>query len=585
MRLALLAAPLVVLAAPQWLQVAKLVAPPCDDMDEGAQCENLGALVDVSADGNVILACGDGPLGGDAVVFRRHDASQPYLPFRLILPAGKAANDCALYDTGAFVGHRDSYTLFTFDGQPSSFDTALGAGPATISGDGSTVIFADFSLSGEASVTMRPADAVTHSSVTLKIPSFGHGATNYPINNVAINYPGTQFVAADAHGGPQFGKAGVYSSLYSTKRGFAAELNAVNRANYYLVATNNTLSVAISADGSTLAVGEPQSSRVSLFDFSNIANDWESLANVRIVNSSAFGTAVRLSLNGSRLIVGDPTCNAPFGCAFALDQQIAASQQAVYSISGTLHALVDDFACNDSAPCAVRFGAAVALSAYGNVAVVGAPGDAGGRGAVWVFAAQPPSLAPAAQPSSAVSQAPGTAQPFPAPSTWMLAPVASQPPRGDKTPPPLRTERPNAFPPPRPSEAPSPAPSQAPSQAPSARAAANNSLAAAIAAPVVVVVCGFALAFVGVLALRRRRARKRRPAANIDFYEPLYTSPGFAPPAQFKEALDDDDDNSGGGGGGGGGGGMVRSKQLPNSHSDGLLVSRTSANPRWVSLV
>jgi len=112
-----------------------------------------------------------------------------------------------------------------------------------------------------------------------------------------------------------------------------------------------------------------------------------------------------------------------------------------------------------------------------------------------------------------------------------------------------------------------------PSLAPSAHPrAAADSLAAAIAAPIVVV-CGLALAFVAALALRRRRTRKRRPAANTDFYEPLYTSPGFAPPPQFKEAMDDDDD-------GGGGGGMARTKPVSSS-----LVSRTSANPKWVSLV
>ncbi len=86
----------------------------------------------------------------------------------------------------------------------------------------------------------------------------------------------------------------------------------------------------------------------------------------------AFGASVALSADGDTALVGNPTSNSSPGAAWVFTQGESGWTRSAM-LSGT------------NAAGEGRFGKSVALSADGNIALIGDPSAKNGRGVVWVF--------------------------------------------------------------------------------------------------------------------------------------------------------------------------------------------------------
>jgi hypothetical protein len=138
-------------------------------------------------------------------------------------------------------------------------------------------------------------------------------------------------------------------------------------------------SVALSADGNTAVVGglndNGGAGAVRIFTRSN--GVWTQQGN-KLVGTDAVGTArqgfsVALSADGNTVLVGGLGDNSFAGAVWVFTRSNGVWTQQGNKLVGT------------DAVGTARQGASVALSADGNTAVVGGPGDNSFAGAVWVF--------------------------------------------------------------------------------------------------------------------------------------------------------------------------------------------------------
>jgi hypothetical protein len=135
-------------------------------------------------------------------------------------------------------------------------------------------------------------------------------------------------------------------------------------------------SVALSADGNTAIVGGPNdNSQIGAAWVYTPGGDVWTQQGSKLVASGVVGqvayqsSSVALSADGNTAIVGGSGDNSGAGAAWIFTRSGSVwIQQA--KLAGTAGAAL---------------GASVALSADGNIAIVGGPGDNGGAGAAWVF--------------------------------------------------------------------------------------------------------------------------------------------------------------------------------------------------------
>ncbi|HUI11165.1 MAG TPA: hypothetical protein VL221_12620, partial [Bacteroidota bacterium] len=148
---------------------------------------------------------------------------------------------------------------------------------------------------------------------------------------------------------------------------------------------NQGSSVALSGDGSTAIVGGPDDSSGAgaAWMFVRSGGTWvqqgrKLLASGALsgVIGSRLGTSVALSYDGNTAIVGAPGDDAGRGGAWVFTRTGTAWAQEGGKLLGAF--AVDGFS-------GARQGESVALSWDGNTALVGAPLDSLGAGAVWVF--------------------------------------------------------------------------------------------------------------------------------------------------------------------------------------------------------
>ena len=144
-------------------------------------------------------------------------------------------------------------------------------------------------------------------------------------------------------------------------------------------------SVALSADGNTALIGAKFGDGVWVFTRSGPT--WEQQGPELPIEEEAggdeqcnseiaecgFGRSVALSADGSTALVGAPADDSKRGAVWVLSRSGSTWSQAEVLTGG------------DAEVDAGRFGAAVALSADGNTALVGEPVGQSKRGAVWVF--------------------------------------------------------------------------------------------------------------------------------------------------------------------------------------------------------
>ena len=138
------------------------------------------------------------------------------------------------------------------------------------------------------------------------------------------------------------------------------------------------VSLAISADGSTLVVGAPRLGGGRVWTFAHSGSSWSSLGGP-ITGSGEdgvglFGQSLALSDDGQTMLVGAPGYNDEQGAAWGFSRSGSSWEEQGQKLTG-----------GGPGPEA-HFGASVALSGDGSTAVVGARGADNGDGAASVFA-------------------------------------------------------------------------------------------------------------------------------------------------------------------------------------------------------
>jgi hypothetical protein len=142
------------------------------------------------------------------------------------------------------------------------------------------------------------------------------------------------------------------------------------------------VSVALSADGSTALIGgsHDNSSVGAAWAFTRSGGVWTQQGSKLVGGSegaSEQGSSVALSADGNTALVGGPGENP--------GNNIDVGAAWVFTRSGSAWTQQGDILVGASAVGAALQGRSVALSADGNTAAVGGPGDNAGRGAVWIF--------------------------------------------------------------------------------------------------------------------------------------------------------------------------------------------------------
>ncbi|HSZ70739.1 MAG TPA: hypothetical protein VK756_10295 [Solirubrobacteraceae bacterium] len=139
-------------------------------------------------------------------------------------------------------------------------------------------------------------------------------------------------------------------------------------------------SVALAGNGSTAVVGAPTASGEAgaVWVYTRTASGWAEQAMLtptsgEEVGKGEFGTSVAVSADGNTVLVGAPAA-AGSGAVWAFKRSGSSWTQDGEEITGA------EVSAGD------QFGRSVALSANGEDAVVGAPGDSSEAGAVWAFA-------------------------------------------------------------------------------------------------------------------------------------------------------------------------------------------------------
>jgi hypothetical protein len=148
-------------------------------------------------------------------------------------------------------------------------------------------------------------------------------------------------------------------------------------------------SVALSADGNTalIAAEGDNGETGAAWVFTRSGGVWAPQGSKLIPGEggkgSAFGASVALSADGSSALVGAPGTNSSFGWvwAFARSGSNWVQQGPGFTGGEAVHFTPE----GDPDELGGAFGASLALSADGNTALVGGPFDFEGRGAAWVF--------------------------------------------------------------------------------------------------------------------------------------------------------------------------------------------------------
>ncbi|MEA2315394.1 MAG: hypothetical protein QOI03_2086 [Solirubrobacteraceae bacterium] len=164
-------------------------------------------------------------------------------------------------------------------------------------------------------------------------------------------------------------------------------------------------SVAMSADGNTALVGGPTdgNSTGAVWVFVRSAGAWvqqgtkltgtesgeteacgEGEETEAEVEQCAFGRSVALSGDGNTALVGSPREAGP--CRREAGECQGQGAARVFTRSGSTWTLDSILTGGEEENVEARFGRGVALSADGTTALIGAPNDGNGLGAIWVFA-------------------------------------------------------------------------------------------------------------------------------------------------------------------------------------------------------
>ena len=267
-------------------------------------------------------------------------------------------------------------------GSDEAGDGLLGASVA-LSADGNTAIMgaaADDGFAGAAWVFKRSGDVWTQQGPKLT-PSDG---TEYPTfgQSVALSADGNNALIGGPGDTGSFGAAWAFTRSGGVWTQQGPRLTAADNRGQQAFGS----SVALSADGDTALIGGPAGNNSfvgAAWVFTRSGGMWHqqgpklSAAGLTAASDYFFGYSVALSADGNTALIGDPLNGSGVGAAWVFTQSAGVwIQQGSKLTPGDGTSIVE-------------FGTSVALSANGNTALVGGPLDGpligNGVGAAWAF--------------------------------------------------------------------------------------------------------------------------------------------------------------------------------------------------------
>ena len=251
-----------------------------------------------------------------------------------------------------------------------------------LSADGNTAVvggYGDNSNIGAAWVFTRSGGVWTQGS---KLVGSGNVGISFQGYSVALSADGNTAVVAGWQDNSTTGAVWVF-----TQSGGVWTQQGPKLVGTGVVANGNNAasqgqSVALSADGNTLAVGGPWDNGYvgATWIFTRSGGVWtqqgSKLVGTGNVGQAYQGTSVALSADGNTLVVGGPQDNTALGAAWVFTRSGGVWTQQGSKLVGT------GFAYPASN---IEQGGSVALSADGNTAIVGGYSDDRNIGAAWVF--------------------------------------------------------------------------------------------------------------------------------------------------------------------------------------------------------
>ena len=335
-----------------------------DHIGEG----EFGYSVALSADGDTALIGGprDNDYAGAAWVFTRSGSAWTQQGEKLV---GDCTSSCANEGSGETgEGEFGKSVALSADG-----DTALIGGPPTTAAPGAAWVFtrsgSAWTQQGEKLVGDCTGSCANEGSGETGKGEFG--------TSVALSADGDTALIGGPSDNGGAGAAWVFTRSGSTWAQQGAKLTGTGESGE----GEFGYSVALSEDGDTALIGGPQDDIATgaVWVFTRSGGVW-SQQGPKLTGgeegNSQFGVLVALSADGDTALIGGPGDNNDDGAAWVFTRSGGVWSQQGPKLTGTGEIGNGGF------------GVSVALSADGNTALIGAPGDNGGlfgKGAAWVF--------------------------------------------------------------------------------------------------------------------------------------------------------------------------------------------------------
>jgi FG-GAP repeat len=330
----------------------------------------LGTSVALSKDGDTALIGGpaDNSLVGAAWVFTRSGSTWTQQGEKLV---GDCTSGCANEGTGETgKGEFGTSLALSADG-----DTALIGGSSDNGGTGAVWVFtrsgSTWTQQGEKLVGDCTSGCAHEGTGETGEGKFG--------TSVALAEDGdTALIGGPADNGGK-GAAWVFTRSGGVWSQQGQKLTGSEEGN-----SEFGYSVALSEDGDTALIGGPEDDTATgaVWVFTRSGGVWSQQGR-RLTGgeegNSQFGVLVALSADGDTALIGGPGDNDDAGAAWVFTRSGGVWSQQGPKLTGTGETEIGGIG---------GFGVSVALSADGNTALIGAPGDNGGlfgKGAAWVF--------------------------------------------------------------------------------------------------------------------------------------------------------------------------------------------------------
>ncbi len=333
-------------------EIAKLTAS--DYGPTSVSVDGLGWSVAMSSDGSTVVA----GAPGATITGSAYDQGAVYV---FTKPSSGWASETEATKLTASDGAKDD-ALGSSVAVSSDGATVVAGAPGVNSDQGAVYVFTKSSPAWSQSPRLTASD----------------GASNDQLGySVAISSDGARVVAgapyASVGSNAEQGAAYVFSNSAS---GWAPakKLTASGGAADDLLG----LSVAMSADGSTVVAGAPSVGSAAgpgaVYVFTDSSSGWaqDKLTASDGVNNDQLGRSVAISSDGSTLVAGAPSTASGPGAAYVFTNSSLAWTQTAKLTAST--------GANGD-----QLGHSVAVSSDGSTVVAGAPGNASNQGAAYVF--------------------------------------------------------------------------------------------------------------------------------------------------------------------------------------------------------